>query len=87
MKLDPEIDPFICHHCHIEPPLTFAKMKDAALSRGLDIIGYMSVYGARYVLSSRAMTPSYSTLGYKTQTAAYREGLVRWIITNGKILN
>jgi len=77
MKYDPEIDEFICEHCHIERPLTYDKLKKAASIRGLILEPRMEVRGIRFVVSH----PDPSQF-YKTRTAAYREGLIRWILNS-----
>jgi hypothetical protein len=77
MRIDPEIDDFLCQHLNIAKPMTFAKLKNAAISRDLPLQTYMTVKGVRYVLDHKDPTDM-----YKTKTAAYREGLIRWVLTN-----
>jgi hypothetical protein len=77
MKHDPEIDEFICKHCGIESPLSYDKLKEAASIRGLKLRHHMGVRGPQYVMDH----PD-PTIFYKTRIAAYREGLIRWILSS-----
>jgi hypothetical protein len=79
LNADPELDEYICRYCEIEPPITYSKLKNAADARGLVLFSYNLKEGIRHVLDHD--DPIFP---YKTKTAAYREGLIRWIITNGK---
>lgn len=78
MKHDPEIDTFICKKLDIAEPLTYDKLKEAASSRGLVLQYQMAVRGPRFVITHDRDLKHY----YKTRTAAYREGLIRWILNS-----
>jgi hypothetical protein len=75
MIYDPELDDFICKSCGIPPPLTYGKIKSAALKRGLVLKAYMLKQGVRYIIEQEDPKQF-----YKTKTAAYREGLIRDIL-------
>jgi len=74
---DPDIDPFIAGFCNMDLPLSYIKLKKIAESNGLQLRPYMQITGIKYAVDHN---DPFSNHLYTTKTAAYREGIVRWIV-------